>query len=63
MTSAKATETRPVVREPLDLRLAAGAGGAWLAVLCCVSRSPACSAEVALACAASAALLLVVGRR
>jgi competence protein ComEC len=49
--------------EPLDVRLAVGAGGGWLAMLRCVHRGAGYDLGLATAAAASAAVLLVAGRR
>jgi competence protein ComEC len=63
VTSRVAGETPPAGREPLDLRLAAGACAAWFAVLWCVPRSAAWAAGLALGSAGVATLLLLAGRR
>lgn len=57
------TARGPAGGEPVDLRLAVGAGAAWLAVLWAVSRAPGAILGVAAAAAGSAVALLVVGRR
>ena len=63
MSAASASATGAAIRDPLDLRLAVGAGAAWLAVVYCLSRSPACAASLALGSAAGAVFVLLAGRR
>ena len=51
-------------RAPIDVRLAAGAVGAWLALICCIGKPPAAVALVGVVvCAVAAGALLSGGRR
>jgi competence protein ComEC len=52
----------PAEREPLDLRLAVGAGAAWLAVLVLGSRSPTTMVLLAVLASGAAVAVLAVGR-
>jgi competence protein ComEC len=63
VSSIPALEPGAPIRDPLDLRLAAGACAAWLAVLPCLSRSATWTAGLALGSAGGAVLLLFAGRR
>jgi len=48
---------------PLDLRLAVGAGAAWLSLVVCLSWSPAACVATAVASCTAGLLALVVRRR
>lgn len=53
----------PTGREPLDIRLAAGAAASWLAVSVCVDRSAGSALLVAVCAGVGGALVLLIGAR
>jgi competence protein ComEC len=60
--SSKSLRSAVVDREPLDLRLAAGAGTGWLAVLWCVDRPATYAVTLAVIAVATAVIILFAGR-